>query len=339
MGDQTVTKPLGPDATEARRQAFLLRQELERKRLEGAKLPGTVAEFAEKWVEQYVRRHRTKDLAKAIKMARGRLRDYILPVIGDLRLSEVRRPHLEELASSLRDSGLSVNSQRHVLSDARCLFSYAVEIEEIQHSPFSGRRILPRAQKGRPQPVSDEDLAEILRLCPEPYRSAIVLAARTGMRWGEQRSLQWRHLESGPEPSLILEDTKDGKWRRIPLDAESVEILRRWRSQTQSVYVMPWRPTSPVAPPRRTREVGIRWHWHQLRHWFACDYLRRGGSIEVLSKLLGHASVKTTEIYAGLSESSVRAEFYRVRGTGRGVELATELATPTSPSMLSSSAT
>ena len=54
-----------------------------------------------------------------------------------------------------------------------------------------------------------------------------------------------------------------------------------------------------------------------------------------LSKLLGHTSVKTTEIYAELSESLVRREFFRVAGQ---TELANELAALTSSNVLSYSA-
>ncbi len=37
--------------------------------------------------------------------------------------------------------------------------------------------------------------------------------------------------------------------------------------------------------------------FHDLRHWFAVDYLRRGGNIYDLQKELGHSSIQTTEMY------------------------------------------
>ena len=40
-----------------------------------------------------------------------------------------------------------------------------------------------------------------------------------------------------------------------------------------------------------------RFRAHDLRHKFAVDYLRAGGDIYRLGRILGHASVKTTEIY------------------------------------------
>jgi integrase/recombinase XerD len=40
-----------------------------------------------------------------------------------------------------------------------------------------------------------------------------------------------------------------------------------------------------------------RFRFHDLRHWYAVDYLRQGGSIYHLQGILGHRSIKTTEIY------------------------------------------
>ena len=37
--------------------------------------------------------------------------------------------------------------------------------------------------------------------------------------------------------------------------------------------------------------------FHDLRHKFAVDYLRRGGNIYDLQRILGHSSIKTTELY------------------------------------------
>jgi site-specific recombinase XerD len=41
--------------------------------------------------------------------------------------------------------------------------------------------------------------------------------------------------------------------------------------------------------------------WHCLRHSFASHFLMKGGSLVALSRLLGHADVKTTQIYAHLA--------------------------------------
>lgn len=55
--------------------------------------------------------------------------------------------------------------------------------------------------------------------------------------------------------------------------------------------------------------VGIRCWPHLLRHVFATEYLRGGGSILTLKELLGHASNEMVERYAHLVQSDVEREF------------------------------
>ncbi len=331
VNGETIVRQLGEDEAEARRLGKLFREEIEERQRTKVTPSGTVTAFAETWLDRYVPRHRkTRDHA----MAKVRMERYILPILGTLQITEVRRRHLEDLAESLRtrngirDRPLSVSTQRAILSDARCLFSYAADLELIPHSPFASRRILPRVPKRAPQPLTDLEFARVVALCPEPYRSAIVFAERTGLRWSEQRDLPWRNVNLGQSPSITIDKTKDGKWRRIPLDAKAAAILKRWKKQTEKAeFVMPWRPKDATRPCRFTKKQEDRpvtWHWHQLRHTAACRWLREGLSIVVVSKLLGHASVTTTEIYATLFESTVRLEFERIKTRKVGQTLANE---------------
>ena len=45
---------------------------------------------------------------------------------------------------------------------------------------------------------------------------------------------------------------------------------------------------------------------HTLRHTFASHLVQRGAGIEKVSKLLGHASLETTMIYADLAPDNLR---------------------------------
>lgn len=47
---------------------------------------------------------------------------------------------------------------------------------------------------------------------------------------------------------------------------------------------------------------------HSLRHTFATNYMNLGGSIETLSKLLGHTNIRTTQIYADITSNRIESE-------------------------------
>jgi site-specific recombinase XerD len=61
------------------------------------------------------------------------------------------------------------------------------------------------------------------------------------------------------------------------------------------------------------RHSGIeRFHVHQTRHTFACQWLERGGGLAALQQILGHASIETTQRYAKLTDEVVMREAQRI---------------------------
>ena len=60
----------------------------------------------------------------------------------------------------------------------------------------------------------------------------------------------------------------------------------------------PPKPYRDVTRPcRRLRITAARVNPHALRHCFAVSYIRNGGDIYRLSRILGHASIATTQLY------------------------------------------
>lgn len=56
----------------------------------------------------------------------------------------------------------------------------------------------------------------------------------------------------------------------------------------------------------RGAKLNDRLNFHALRHTFATWLVQKGVSIYIVSKLLGHADVKTTQIYAHLQTNDLR---------------------------------
>ena len=65
-----------------------------------------------------------------------------------------------------------------------------------------------------------------------------------------------------------------------------------------------------------------RFHAHQTRHTFGCQWVEVGGTLLALKEIMGHAKIETTLRYARLSDAHVKAEAERIAG-----KVAAEVAT------------
>ena len=68
--------------------------------------------------------------------------------------------------------------------------------------------------------------------------------------------------------------------------------------------------------PAAMQKIGLRplpHPWHALRHTFASHYVMQGGNILALQKILGHADLRMTLIYAHLAPDFLDGEMDRLK--------------------------
>lgn len=307
-------RSLGPNLTEARRRAQLLKQELDRPEEslgDDAVTPAgeTIDTFAPRWLSEYVAQRRA---GKGFALAKQRLEDYVLPVLGAMSPDAVRVPDLRTVRARCERAGLSPQTVRHVLGDLRCLLRYGLECGLTARVP-SFRTVLPAIPETAPRRLSDGQVEAILGSLSNRGAFVARLALLTGLRWGELRRLQWRHVVWAPRPHLVVELTKSRKVRRVPLVPEAMGLLKAERRRTSSVNVLPYQMQKPCSLyANGEARCGVRWHFHQLRHTFACRWLEAGGSKETLQRILGHSTIRLTERYGALGDAAVFSEAERV---------------------------
>jgi len=278
---------------------------------------GTLAMAAAQWLESYVKTQRGK---KGQQTAAQRVRDYLEPFLGHMLVAQLRGEDVRAYRLWMeRTTELSPNSVGHVLSDLRCLLSWCEDSGLVERSPFP-RRVMPRLQERLPDRLTDAE-AEQCRQLPEPYGFVCRFMLGTGMRWGELTRCQASDVKriqvpGEPEPLWFVEvsQTKSKRVRRIPLSPELVAEVR-----TRVGRLVPYATRSPGSFSTRIRKLtGIeRFHVHQTRHTFACQWLERGGSLPALQQVLGHASIEMTQRYARLTDEAVLREASRLSSAQR----------------------
>lgn len=239
-------------------------------------------------------------------MAAQRVRDYLVPSLGDRPIAELTPDDVRAHRLWLQARGLAPRTVRHVLGDLRCFLNWAVEGGLIARSPFP-RRVMPRIQETPPDRLTDEQVERVLAI-GEPHAFVVRLGLGTGMRWGELCRAQASDLRG---PVMVVSQTKSGRLRRIPV-APKLAAEVHCRIGRLVDYQEDCASSFNRLVQRRS---GFRkFHVHQLRHTFACRWVEAGGSLPALQQILGHASIVTTQHYARLSDEAVLREVERVTG-------------------------
>lgn len=142
-----------------------------------------------------------------------------------------------------------------------------------------------------------------------------LLSLNSGLRYGEVAALEWPAVDLRARVLTVRAATSKGaKTRHVPLNAEALEVLTRWRAQgTGAGLVFPGPNGSRIASVKtawagvlkRARVRGFR--WHDLRHTFARKLVQRGVDLAVVRDLLGHGDFALTLRYAHL-EPKQKAE-------------------------------
>src|SRR5262249_51018036 len=135
----------------------------------------------------------------------------------------------------------------------------------------------------------------------------------TGLRQSEVLHLTWDRVERS-RGVILLEQTKSGRRREVPLNARADAVLLR-RGKTDEGLVF---GVTRYAHVRSAWECAVKraklvdFHWHDLRHTFASWAVQRGASLQEVKDLLGHASLAMTLRYAHLAPERLRAAVARL---------------------------
>lgn len=146
----------------------------------------------------------------------------------------------------------------------------------------------------------------------DDVRRAFLFSCFCGLRYSDIKALRWSHLRKLSDGTLqvefIQQKTKEPQY--APLSDNAIAYIpdRMGASEYDSVFFFP--------APWKTEEILKKWYqragitkhitFHVARHTYATMLLTYGADLYTVSKLLGHRSIKTTEIYAKIVDEKKR---------------------------------
>lgn len=173
----------------------------------------------------------------------------------------------------------------------------------------------------QPNYFTDSEFDRLLNVTADnDLRELFVFAVNTGLRQMELLTLKWKQINLSSR-FVILDNrehlTKGKKVRTIPLNQKAMGVLNRRAplifSGDDLIFTYGSQPIKQQFISHKFKKLikkaglNIRLNFHSLRHTFATWLIQKGASIYEVSKLLGHADIKTTEIYSHINPEDLRS--------------------------------
>jgi integrase/recombinase XerD len=156
-------------------------------------------------------------------------------------------------------------------------------------------------------------------------RALFTLIYHHGLRVGEVALLQRGDVDLF-RGRVLIRRLKGGAWGEQPLFAAAVTLVGRWMAASSAA------PSTPLFPgrdgaiqKRRIQALFSRYRdrgglpaqatCHSLRHSIATHLLDAGVALEVVQDRLGHQSIRSTSIYARITDRHRAALFLRLESS------------------------
>jgi integrase/recombinase XerC len=142
----------------------------------------------------------------------------------------------------------------------------------------------------------------------------------TGLRISECRNLLVQNIDFSNNQLKVVSG-KGAKDRYVPIsqslqmklklylvDRKTGYLFQKNNGRAYSIRALQIRITKIIRECSFTKQI----HTHSLRHTFACLCLARGMTLEQIKLMMGHSSIKMTEIYAKLELGSVKEKYLQL---------------------------
>ena len=168
--------------------------------------------------------------------------------------------------------------------------------------------LYPKVKRPRPhpRPCPDKVILAALARASESEIIMLRLGAECGLRRGEIGRVSSGDVVDDLVGRSLVVNGKGDKQRIVPLPDDLADLISACDG-----YVFPGRFGGHVEESyigdRLSSLLGDGWTAHSLRHRYATATWQATHDLLLVSKLLGHASVETTQVYVAMPDERLRA--------------------------------
>ena len=221
--------------------------------------------------------------------------------------------------SYLQSRGYHLNTVAKHMKHLKRYVNIAINKEYMDIQKYAFRKFKIKSVEGRHTHLSPEELHKLEEVqLTEKFaklqkpKDAFLFCCYAGLRYSDFTHLTSENIiEFHREFWLIYKSVKTGTEVRLPLyllfEGKGVHILHRYKNDLDSFFKLKDNSNLNKELNVLAKLAGISKHisFHTARHTNATLLIYNGANITTVQKLLGHKSVKTTQVYANIMDITI----------------------------------
>lgn len=265
-----------------------------------------------KFIEEYLEYSEAGKAEKTFWIDRRALQ-LLKGIVGDLELPQISHKNGEDYKIRLlkKMKPVSVNLYlRHVRSACET----AVKWGYVPANPLKNVKPCKVKNENIPRFFTKDEIRQLLDTIPDgDFKNFVLFCLYSGCRRNEALNLVWEDINMD-QGTVMFRVTKSGKSRVVPFNGPLRQVLNTMPRegeklfQLRSDFVTHKFKDYLKASGIKNQSLKV----HSLRHTFASHLLMQGADVMTVSKMLGHSSIRVTEMYAHLVPDHMRASIERL---------------------------
>ena len=240
-----------------------------------------------------------------------------------LDFKDITYTFLKEFEVHLKEKGNSVNTIAKHLRQLRTLVNEAINQGYIPSDAYPFRKYKIKQEKGRKEFLTPDELKRLENLDVDKklrhVLDAFLFCCYTGLRYSDFCQLTPENIiRVNGKRWLYFKSVKTDVEIRLPLhllfEGKALTVLERYDIVTDFAKIGPNSEANKYLAQLATL-ARIRKHitYHTARHTCATLLVHQGVPITTVQKLLGHASVRTTEVYSEVLSNTIIRDLKAVK--------------------------
>lgn len=240
-------------------------------------------------------------------------------------LADVDLGRVEEVIQAMFARGLAPKTVASKVAAIRALVLWSIRRGFLKENPLVGMARMDTKALIPHRPLTDPEVAALLKVAPPPRDAWYRCALGTGFRVAELRSLRCRDLDPfGPSLFLAAAFSKDRKDHRQPITkdlAQRLQALAEGKDPDVPLLGIPkagshkanrYDPSGLLQKDLRAAGIPLSTHegkttWHSLRKAFVTNVVRSGADLKSCMALARHSTAALTmETYAAADPARLR---------------------------------